>query len=258
MLSNTFIVSEFVEILYSFPTWSCVKMCHKVPRPVTLPDERYWSCYRMTHFYVKYTGRGTIWHNARWNTLVVVPYDTLPVERHWSWSHMTHCQVRGTGRVNFNWQCVIRYNYQCISPGNVSCGTTTSVFHLAMCYTVPQPMYFTWQFFTHCQVKGTGRVSVWHIAMWNTLVVVPYDTLPVARHWSWYHMTHCQVRGTGRDTVWHILTHDHVGNEYKISAFLLIEIYFCYWIHRHVITCFNLIGLWFVTISNRHTKTSPW
>jgi hypothetical protein len=46
--------------------------------------------------------------------------------------------------------------------------------------------------------------------------------------------------------------------EHTILYFFLIEIYFCYWIHRHVITCFNLICPWFVTISNRHMKTSPW
>jgi hypothetical protein len=51
------------------------------------------------------------------------------------------------------WQCVIRHNNQCISAGNVLCGTTTSVFHLAMCHTVPQSVYFTWQCVIryHCQ-----------------------------------------------------------------------------------------------------------
>ena len=47
--------------------------------------------------------------------------------------------------------------------------------------------------------------------------MVPYDTLPGERHWSWYHMPHCQGRGTGRGTVCQRLTHDHVGNENKIS-----------------------------------------
>ena len=43
------------------------------------------------------------------------------------------------------YQYVTRYHNQCISPGNVSYGSTTSVFNLAMCYPVPQPVYFTWQ-----------------------------------------------------------------------------------------------------------------
>jgi hypothetical protein len=73
--------------------------------------------------------------------------------------------------VPFTWQCVIRYHDQGLSPGIMSCGTTTSVFHmamchmgkrpvqpsnmlygttpsvfhLAMCYAVPRPMPFTWQ-----------------------------------------------------------------------------------------------------------------
>ena len=80
MLSNTFIGSEFVEILFSFPTWSCVKCCHTVPRPVPR-----------------------------------------------------------------TWQCVIWYRDQCLSPGNVSYGTMTSAFHLALCHMVPRPVYFTWQ-----------------------------------------------------------------------------------------------------------------
>ena len=32
-----------------------------------------------------------------------------------------------------------------VQPSNMSYGTTTSVFHLAMWHTVPQPVYFTWQ-----------------------------------------------------------------------------------------------------------------
>ena len=60
--------------------------------------------------------------------------------------------------VYFTWQCVmryhdqcnlaiyvIRYHNQCITPDNVLCGTTTSVFHLAICHTVPRPVPFTWQ-----------------------------------------------------------------------------------------------------------------
>ena len=50
-----------------------------------------------------------------------------------------------------------RYHDQCLAPSNVSYGTTTSVFHLAMWHAVPRPVqpsnmsyvplrvYFTWQ-----------------------------------------------------------------------------------------------------------------
>jgi hypothetical protein len=53
------------------------------------------------------------------------------------------------------------------------------------------------------------------------------------------------------------LSHKICLIQYNILYLFLIEIYFCYWLHRHVMACFNLIGPWFVTISNRHTKTSP-
>jgi hypothetical protein len=73
---------------------------------MTLPGERHWSLYRITHCQVKYTGCGTVWHIAR----VVICLN------------------------------VSRYHDQCLAPSNVSYGTTTSVFHLAMCYAVPQPV----------------------------------------------------------------------------------------------------------------------
>jgi hypothetical protein len=106
-------------------------------------------------------------------------------------------------------------------------------------------LHWLWYRMAHWQAKGTGRGTVWHIVMWKALVMVPYDTLPGERYWSWYRKTHCQMKGTGRGTiwhitrcealvvvpydtltggrhwswyVWHILTHDHVGNEYKIST----------------------------------------
>jgi hypothetical protein len=96
-------------------------MYYAVPQVVphnTLPGEIHWLWYRMTHYKVKYTGCGTVRHIAR---------------LHWSWYRMTLSPVKGTGRGTD----------QCISPGNVSYGTTNNVFHLAMCYTVPQPVYFT-------------------------------------------------------------------------------------------------------------------
>ena len=145
MLSNTFIVSGFLEILYSFPTWSCVKMCHTVPRPVP----RTWQCviwYHdqcISHGNVSYGNTTSAFHLAMCHT---VPRPAQPRNMSYGTStsvfHLAMCHTVPQ-RVYFTWQCVIRYHNQCISPGNVSCGTTTSVFHLAMCYTVPQPMYFT-------------------------------------------------------------------------------------------------------------------
>jgi hypothetical protein len=130
-------------------------------------------------------GRGTAWHIARWNTLVVVPHGIL-----------------------------------------LGC---------------------------------TGRSTVWHIARWKALVVLPYDTLPCVIHWWLYHMTDCQVRdtdrgtiwhiarwrGTSRGTVWHILTHDHVGNEYKIST------------NSEAMKVFDNIYA-FVPIGNARLLTSTW
>jgi hypothetical protein len=74
--------------------------------------------------------------------------------------------------------------------------------NLAICLTVSQPVYFTWQCdiryhnqcippgihwlwyrMTHCQVKYTGCGTVRHIAR---------------MHWSWYRMTLSPVKGTGR------------------------------------------------------------
>jgi hypothetical protein len=39
----------------------------------------------------------------------------------------------------------IWYHDQCLATGNVSYGTTTSVFHMAMCHTETRPVPFTWQ-----------------------------------------------------------------------------------------------------------------
>jgi hypothetical protein len=113
----------------------------------TLPGEIHWLWYRMTHYQMKYTDCGTVRHIAR---------------LHWSWYCMTLSPVKGTGPVYFTRQCAMRHHNQCIAAGNVLCGTTTNVFHLALCHTVPQPVYFTWR---------------------NTLVVIPYDTLPGEIHW---------------------------------------------------------------------------
>ena len=57
---------------------------------------------------------------------------------------------------------------------------------------------------TYCKEKYTGHGTVWHNARWNTLVVVPHNTMPGEIHGLWYRITHCQVKYTGRGTVWHI------------------------------------------------------
>ena len=147
MLSNTFIVSEFAEILYSFPTWSCVKMCHTVSRPVP----RTWQCVIWYHDQCLATGNvsyGTttsVFHMAMCHTETrPVPFTWQCVIRYHDQRNLEICHTVPQP-VCFTWQCVIRYHNECISPGNVSYGTTTSVFHLAMCHAVPQPVYFTWQ-----------------------------------------------------------------------------------------------------------------
>jgi hypothetical protein len=165
----------------------------------------HWLWYRMTHCQVKDTGRGTVWHIAMWKALVMVPYDTLLSENH----------------------------NQCISAGNVLRGTTTSVFHLAKRHTVPQPVYFSWQcvlrYHNQCISPGsvlwgtttsvTGRGTAKHIASWNTLVVVPSDTLPAKMHWSWYRITHCQLKYTGCGT------YDTLPSEIHCSVFHLTMCY---------------------------------
>ena len=88
----------------------------------------------------------------------------------------------------FTWQCVIQYHNQCLSPGNVSYGTITSAFHLAMCHPVPQPVPFIWQcvirYNNQCNTTMRHTVprpvqhdnatygnttSVFHMAMWHTV-----------------------------------------------------------------------------------------
>jgi hypothetical protein len=120
-------------------------------------------------------------------------------------------------------------------------GITTSVFHLAICYTVSQPVYFTWQYVIryHNQYISTGNVlydittsvispgnmlygittsvfhlaicykytargTVCHITRWNILVVVPFHTLAGEIHCSWNRMAHYQVKYSGCGTVSHI------------------------------------------------------
>jgi hypothetical protein len=106
--------------------------------------------------HVKGTGRGTVWHISRWNTLVVLPYVALSC-----------CTGRGTV-----WRIVM--------------------------------LHWLWYRMTHCQVQGTGCDTVWYIAMWKALIMVPYDILPGERHWLWYRKTCCQMKSTGRGSVCYI------------------------------------------------------
>ena len=86
--------------------------------------------------------------------------------------------------VYFTWQCVIWYHNQCISPGNVLCGTATSVFHLAMCHTVPRPVPFTWQ----CVMRYNDQ---YNLAMCHT---VPQ---PVYSSWQCVMRYHIQCISAG-------------------------------------------------------------
>jgi hypothetical protein len=157
---------------------------------MTLPGEKHWLWYRMPHCQVKYTGCGTVWHIAR---------------LHWSWYCMTHCQVKGTGRGTV-WH-IARWNTLVVVPHS----TLSGVIHwLWYRMTYIARLHWSWYRIIHCQVKYTGRGIIWHNARWNTLVVVPYDTLPGARHWSLYRMTHINTWPS-----WKRIKHFHKFRNYK-------------------------------------------
>jgi hypothetical protein len=152
-----------------------------------MPDEIHWSWYHMTHYQVLGTGRGTIWHITRCDTLVVV---TVPQPVSFTWQcvmqYYDQCNLAICHTVPqpvyLTWQYAIRYHNQCLSPGNVSCDTGCgTAWHIAR-------LHFSWYRIKHCQVKYTDCGTVWHIAR---------------LHWSWYRMTHFQVKYTGRGTIWH-------------------------------------------------------
>jgi hypothetical protein len=65
--------------------------------------------------------------------------------------------------------------------------------NLAMCHAVPQPVHFTWQ------------------------CVIRYHNQSLSPSNMSYGITTSVFTLSG-GTVWHILTHDHAGNEYKIST----------------------------------------
>ena len=120
----------------------------------------------MTYCKEKYTGHGTVWHNARWNTLVVVPHNTMPGEIHGLWYRITHCQVKysgyGTALHIASWNALV------VVPFDILLGCT-------------------------------GRGTAWHISRCETLVVIPYDTLLCEIHWSWYRMTHFSTYHDGSE-----------------------------------------------------------
>jgi hypothetical protein len=166
-------------------------MCYAVPQPM------YFSWQYAIRYHNQSILPSNVWcgttTNARWKALVVELHVTLPCVRHYLWYRMTHCQVRGTGRgtvwhnVSWNTLVVVPHStYQCISPDNVSYGTMTSAFYLAMFHAVPRPVQ-------HSNISK-------HIASWNTLVMVPHSTLPGEIHWLWYRIAHCQVKYIGCST----------------------------------------------------------
>ena len=173
MLSNTFIVSEFVEILYSFPTRSCVKMCHTVPQPVP----RTWQCVIWYPRPVPRTWQYVIWYHDQCISPGIMSYGTTTSVFHMAMCYAVPQPVYFTWQcvyvilqsMCFTWQCVMRYHDQCISPGIMSYGTTTSVFHLAMCHTVPQPVLFTWQ----CVMRYHDQCN---LAIYHTVPQLVYFT----------------------------------------------------------------------------------
>ena len=121
----------------------------------------------------------------------------VPCERRWSWYRMTHCQVKDTGRCTV-WHITMWNTLVVLPYGALSCYTGRgTVWRIIL-------LHWLWYRMTHCQVKGTSCGTVWHIAMWKALVMVPYATLPGERHWSWYGKKHCQMKSTGRSSVWYI------------------------------------------------------
>jgi hypothetical protein len=119
------------------------------------------------------------------------------------------------------WQCVMQYHNQCLSPGNVSYGTITSAFHMAMCHAVPQPVPFTWQCVMqyHNQCLSPGNVSygtitsAFHIAMCH---LVPQ---PVLFIWQCVIRYNNQCNMTMSHTVPRPVQHDNATYGNTTSVF---------------------------------------
>jgi hypothetical protein len=132
MLSNTFIVSEFVDFFYSFPTWSYVKMCHGT----TTSASHLAICYTVP-LRVYFTWQCAMRYHDQCNLAMC---HAVPQPMYFTWQCLIRYQNQclSPGNVacgtttSATWKCVIRYHNQCISPGNGLCGTTTSNFYLAM------------------------------------------------------------------------------------------------------------------------------
>ena len=110
--------------------------------------------------------------------------------------------------VPLTWQCVIRYHNQCnmtmrhtlpqpVQHGNVSYGTTTSVFHLAMCHTVPWLVPFTCQYVIryHNQCNMTMRHTVPR--------PVQHDNAPYGNTTSVFHLAMCHTVPRPAPFIWH-------------------------------------------------------
>jgi hypothetical protein len=81
----------------------------------------------------------------------------------------------------------MQYHNQCISPGNVLYGTTTSAFHLAICYAVPRPVPFTWQ----CVIRYHNQCNM---TMRHTVPrTVQHDNAPYGNTTSVFHMAICHT-----------------------------------------------------------------
>ena len=135
--------------------------------------------------------------------------------------------------VYFTWQCVMRYLKQCLSPDNVSCCTTTNVFHLTMCYAVLQPVYFSWQCsmwyhnqcLSPCNVTYGTMLSAFHMAMCHTL------PRPVPFTWQCVVRYHNQCNMTIRHMVPRPVEHDNAPYDNTTSVFHMAK---CHTVPRPV------------------------
>ena len=110
----------------------------------------------------------------------------VPCERRWSWYRMTHCHFA-------RWKTLVVVPYD-ILP----CEIHWLCYRMAHCHAALVVVPYG------ALSCGTGCGTVWHIARWKALAVVPHSILSGERHWLWYRIRHCQVKYTGCGTAWHI------------------------------------------------------
>ena len=117
-------------------------MCYAVPQPMYLT----WQCVMRYHNQCSSPGNvlcGTTTNVFHLTMCHMVP---RPVPFNWQCVMLYHDQcnlvicLTVPQPVYFTWQCVIQDHNQCISDGNVLYGATNTVFQLAMCHALPQPM----------------------------------------------------------------------------------------------------------------------